>query len=31
VAELLGEPVGALAVRVEENFLRLFRDMSRNP
>ena len=31
VAELLGEPVGALAVRVEGNFLRLFGNLSRNP
>jgi TatD DNase family protein len=31
VAELLGEPVGTLAVRVEENFLRLFGHLSRNP
>jgi TatD DNase family protein len=30
-AGLLGEPVGALAVRVEENFLRLFGTLSRHP
>jgi len=29
VAELLGEPVGTLALRVEENFLRLFGNVSR--
>ena len=31
VAELLAEPVGALAIRVEGNFLRLFGNLSRNP
>jgi TatD DNase family protein len=31
VAEVLGEPVGTLAVRVEENFLRLFGNLNRNP
>jgi len=30
-AELLGEPLGALATRVEENFLRLFGNISRGP
>jgi TatD DNase family protein len=31
VAKVLGEPVGTLAVRVEENFLRLFGNLNRNP
>jgi TatD DNase family protein len=30
-AELLGEPVGTLAIRVEENFLRLFDRMASKP